>query len=164
VAGLEREVSELRSRVASLELRGAAATQVLNVQLGPGASASAEASGSPPPRSPSPPAAEEEAAPPSSPAPSLPRPTRSAPRAAAGSLIKHYVVLEPNAFGEPGTYCACQAFADAVRDASVPWSGRGKFPWAAGANGVACSSLAEAEAEFRSQKRLPEGTPVPHWG
>ena len=86
-------------------------------------------------------------------------------RSTAGldSHIKHYTVYKPNKFGEPGVYRRYQAFADAVRAAEVPWSGRGRLPWAQRAAGASFPSRREAEEAYRSEFQLGVEAVVPHW-
>ena len=77
--------------------------------------------------------------------------------------VRHYALVEPNAYDQRGVYRSYSRFSDAVRGHSVPWNGRGRFPWASGASGKGFNTRREAEAFFIQQLGLEATSSPPHW-
>ena len=61
-----------------------------------------------------------------------------------------------------GIYRDYQGFCDAVRDHSVAWSGRGRFPWADGATGQKFGSEREAHEFIIAELKLASDANIPH--
>ena len=160
---LEAVVEGLLKRVSSLE------TEVATLRLGgsqPSPSASASPSTGPDPSGPSP-AARAASPPAHSQGGGVEAPAgRPVPVEATAGLdakLRHYVVVVPNERGQAGIYRSYQSFANAVRDLSAYWSGRGRLPWAAGSEGQGFPTRREAEDHFRGVNGLGPEAPVPHW-
>ena len=156
VAYLEGEVQSLRAQVARLEERlgelqvGPYSSAQVLVTVGSGSEAAPPGSAArgasvPPPRESS---------------TILPSPQRSCAKSALDSRVKHYVVVSPNCTGEPGVYLSYGGFANAVRDPSAPWSGRGLLPWAPGAEGYSYATRREAEESYREKCGLSGDSPI----
>ena len=153
---LEATVAQLSTRIAELESRlqssgSSSSSATVNVHLNTGPSTPSPAEGAP-----------------ASPAPSsgTSRPAPVTPTANLDSQVKHYVLFSanPEHSEETGTYKTYQCFADAARDHSVVWNGRGKFSWHPQASGQGFPNRREAERHYRLHVGLRDELPVPHWG
>lgn len=94
------------------------------------------------------------------------RPSECTPVAGADSQVKHYSVSIGNntVAGRVGVYRTFGKFADSVRDPEIVWSGRGKFSWAPGCEGLSFSTRREAEKWFREKTGAAQHSPIPYFG
>ena len=78
--------------------------------------------------------------------------------------IVHYAIVAPNEGSQGGVTRSYQTFADALRDHTVPWTGRGTFTWARNTRGQRFESRRLAEDFYRREAGLRSTNEIPHWG